>query len=119
MASHTTKLDSERTMAKATFGKESIHPMIAIFLICAMSLPAASFTRPAIVSYHAAKSEQERLEDFLRKDNPKADVFITPKGQSKKLKEYGWERVPFTWRGNEIWIQRKPVSDQRKMLESA
>lgn len=83
-----------------------------------MSLPAANFTHPAIISYHAAKSEQERLEDFLHKNNPGADVFITPRGQADKLREYGWERVPFTWRKNEIWIQRKPKSD-KKLGESA
>lgn len=100
--------------------------MIEAILICALSLPGASFTRPALVTYHQpavttyqmAKSEQERLEKFIRKNNPGADVFITPKGQTDKLHEYGWERVPFTWRGNEIWIQRKPKSDQ-KLMEAA
>lgn len=88
------------------------------FLVCALSLPSPSFTRPAIVSYQAAKSEEERLKDFIHKNDPDAEVFITPKGQEGKLKEHGFERLPFTWRGNEIWIQRKPRSDQ-KLLESA
>lgn len=81
---------------------------IIAFLICALSIPSTNFTHPAIVSYHAAKSEQESLEDFLHKNNPGAEIFIHPKPQKDKLKEVGFERVPFTWRGNEIWIKRKP-----------
>lgn len=83
------------------------------FLICALSLPASHFTRPAIISWFAAKSEKEQLEDFLHKNDPYSAVFITPKGQADKLKEHGWERVPFTWRDKEIWIQRKPRTDQQ------
>jgi hypothetical protein len=79
-----------------------------LFLTCALALPSANSTQPAIVSYQAAKSEQERLTDWLRKNNPGAEVFIHPEPQEEKLKEYGWERVPFTWRGNKIWIKRKP-----------
>lgn len=93
--------------------------MIAeVFLVCALALPAASHTRPPIISYHATKSEQERLENWIRKNNPDAEVFIHPEPQAERLKKHGWEKVPFTWRGNEIWIQRKPKSD-RKMMETA
>lgn len=90
-----------------------------VFLICAMALPASNFTRPAIVSWHAAKSEEEQLKDWLKKHDEIDDVFITPKGQRDKLKEYGWEQVPFTWKDNEIWIQRKPKTDQKLMGASA
>jgi len=91
--------------------------------MCALSLPSESFTRPAIVPYQMVKSEEEQLKYFERwfkKKNPDIeDVFITPKGQSDKLKEYGWERVPFTIHDKEIWIQRKPRSDEKKMETSA
>lgn len=93
--------------------------MTKLFLVCALCLPQAHFTRPAIVSYQTAKSEEEQLKDWLRKNNPDAEVFITPKGQADKLKEYGFEKVPFTWKGNEIWIQRKPKSDQKRLQECA
>lgn len=84
-----------------------------VFLVCALSLPALHHTRPAIVSHVMAKSEEERLVDWLRKNNPDADVFIHEKPHVEKLKENGFEQVPFTWRGNKIWIKRKPHTDQR------
>jgi hypothetical protein len=87
--------------------------MKELFLACALALPSANFTQPAVVSYQAAKSEQERLTDWLRKNNPGAEVFIHPEPQAGKLKDYGWEKVPFTWRGNQIWIKRKPKSDKK------
>ncbi len=89
------------------------------FLTCALALPAANHTRPAISYSSAMKDEVEKLKDFIHKNNPDAEIFITPHGQRDKLHEYGWERVPFNWRGNEIWIQRKPKSDQKRMEESA
>jgi hypothetical protein len=99
----------------------------ALFLSCALSLPSASFTRPAIVSWQAVKSEADQLNDFERwfkKNNPDIeDVYITPKGQEDKLKEYGYERAPWVWKGVdrdlEIWIQRKPKSDQKLIGVSA
>lgn len=93
--------------------------LIEAFLICALMLPSGSFTHPAIVSYQTAKSEEERLRDWIHKNNPGAEVFIHPNPQTDKLKEAGYEKVPFSWRGNQIWIQRKPKSDQKKMAESA
>lgn len=60
-----------------------------------------------------AQSEEQRLRNWIHKNNPGCEIFITPKGQAEKLKEYGWEKVPFMWRGNEIWIQRKPAEDKR------
>lgn len=66
-----------------------------------------------------AKGEVDRLKEWLRKNNPDAEVFITPEGQEEKLKQYGWERVPFRYRDQEIWIQRKPVTDHGKKLISA
>ena len=84
------------------------------FLTCALALPGVHFTRPTITPYHASKNEEEQLKDWLRKNNPDADIFITPKGQADKLKEHGWERVPFNWDGKEVWIQRKPRKDITK-----
>jgi hypothetical protein len=92
--------------------------VIEAFLICALALPAANYTQPPIVSWQAAKSEEDRLKDWLKKNHDVEDVFITPRGQSDKLKEYGWERVPFKWKDLEIWIQRKPRSDRKQLQES-
>lgn len=91
----------------------------AAFLVCALALPSTHFTRPAIVSWYAIRSEEDKLKAWIRKNNPGADVFITPKGEADKLREHGWEKAPFTWKDKEIWIQRKPKSDQRKLQESA
>lgn len=88
------------------------------FLICALAVPGTNYTRPPIVSWHLIKSEEDRLRDWLRKNNPDADVFIHPEPAVDRLKEDGWEHVPFTWRGNQIWIKRKPWSD-KKIKESA
>lgn len=86
---------------------------------CELSLPSTHFTHPTIIPYKSASNEEEQLKNWLKKHDEIEDVFITPKGQADKLKEYGWERVPFTHNGNEIWIQRKPKSDQKLMGESA
>lgn len=49
--------------------------------------------------------------EWIRKNNPDAEVFIHPTPQEDKLKEDGWERFPVTWKGEKIWIKRKPKSD--------
>lgn len=89
------------------------------FLLCALALPPSNFTRPPVVSHYAAKSEEQKLRDFIERNAPGAEVFIHPNPQRDRLKEYGWERVPFTWRGNDIWIKRKPASDDKKLGGSA
>lgn len=81
----------------------------------ALSAPAFNFTRPPLM----ASSEREQLIDWLRKNNPEADVFISPKVDEGKLKEQGWERVPFRWKDNEIWIQRKPPDVDMKKKHRA
>lgn len=88
------------------------------FLLCALAIPSSNFTRPTIVSYHAAKNEEDQVKDFIRDKDPYANVLITPKADPDRMKKEGWERVPFRWKDNEIWIQRKPRSDQ-KLGESA
>ena len=92
-----------------------------LFLTCALSLPSANATRPAIVSWHAARNEEDQLIDWMKKHNEIDDAFITPEGQENKLKEHGWERVPFTINGKQVWIQRKPKSDahQKRVQTSA
>ena len=89
------------------------------FLIAAMSLPATHHTRPRIVPYFTATDEEGKLIGWIRKHSPGAEVFIHPKPQEEKLREAGWERVPFTWNGKQIWIKRKPRSDTKKLLSSA
>lgn len=77
--------------------------LIGVFLIIAMAIGDGPFSRH--------DRERRRLEKFLRRNDPDAEIFFTEKGQEEKLKEYGWERVPFTWRGLEIWILRKHKPD--------
>lgn len=85
----------------------------ALFLICALSLPAAHSGHAQMTESNQIERELKRLRDFIHKNNPDAEVFITPKGQADKLKEHGYEKIPFTWRDQEIWIQRKPRPDTR------
>lgn len=87
-----------------------------VFLICALSLPASHFTHPPVVPWHM-DSDEDKLKEWLRKNNPDAEVFIHPNPQEGKLKEDGWERVPIVYRGKQIWIKRKPQSD-KKLLRS-
>lgn len=87
----------------------------AIFLVAALAVRPAFVpvaTPVAIRVYQMMKSEEERLRQFIDRYAPNAEVFIHPRPQKDKLKEAGFERVPWTWRGNEIWIQRKPKSDE-------
>lgn len=84
-----------------------------MFLICALSVPASHFTRPPIVPWQLANSEEDRLRDWIKKNNPNAEIYIHPNPQEGKLKELGWERIPFTWNGKQIWIQRKPKNDPK------
>lgn len=86
-----------------------------LFLICALSLPATHHSRPEITPWQMVRSEVDRLKDFIHKNNPDAEIFIHPEPQEEKLREYGWEKVPFTWRGNKIWIKRKPNPDVKHL----
>lgn len=79
----------------------------------ALAPPSPNFTRPPIVSYHMARSEEEQLVDWLKKNNPGVEVFIHPTPQEGKLKEWGWERFPATYKGKQIWIKRPPKSDHK------
>lgn len=93
--------------------------MIELFLICALSLPSVNFTHPTLISYHLVDREEEQLKDWLRKHQEIDDVFITPKGQADKLKEHGWEQLPFSINDKEVWIQRRPKSDKKTIRSSA
>lgn len=88
-------------------------------LICALSLPAASFNHPSIVSYQAIRNEEDILRDNLKKHPDILDVFITPEGTAKTLHDHGWSRAPFSINGKEVWIQRKPKSDLRPIQSAA
>lgn len=90
-----------------------------LFLTCALAAPAYNFTHVKLTEENHIQKEEEQLKEWLRKNNPDAEVFITPKGQTDRLKEHGYERVPFNWRGNEIWIRRKEISDRNAIEESA
>jgi hypothetical protein len=92
------------------------------FLICALALPSANFNRPSIVSWHAVRNEEDALRDGLRKHPEIDDVFITPEGTEDTLRDHGWSKAPFSINGKQVWIHRKPKSDQKydqKLLEAA
>jgi hypothetical protein len=86
------------------------------FLLCAMALPASHFTRPPMVHWQMAKSEEEQLRDWIRENNPDAQVHISP---APPEDEHRWERAPMTWNGNGIWIKPKPKTEQRMVGVSA
>lgn len=86
--------------------------MIELFLMCSLSLPAMSFTRPPMVVWFGS-NEEARLVAWLRKNNKDAEIFIHENPRVDKLKEYGYERIPFSYNNQQIWIRRKPVSDKR------
>lgn len=93
--------------------------MNELFLICALTLPSPHFTWPRLVSWQATESdEEERLIAWIRKNNPGAEVFIHPDPQEELLKDNHWEKLPFTHRGNKIWIKRK-AGDQKMLGASA
>lgn len=75
-------------------------------------------TRPAVVSWQAVKSDEEKIIAWIRKHN-EGEVFIHENPQEERLKNDGWERIPFTINGKQIWFKRKPVSDQKKLEECA
>lgn len=81
-----------------------------IFIICALALPSPHFTHAPMVAEQRNKDEIDKLHDFIHKIAPGAEITITPPDQ--EMPE--WERLPFTWRGLWIWIQRRPVSDLPK-----
>ena len=90
--------------------------MNPLFLMAALAAQPLGATGYQITPHMAANIFEERrqLEEWLRKNNPDAEIFIHPDPQVDKLEEAGFERVPFTWRGNKIWIRRKPHSDVYK-----
>lgn len=91
-----------------------------LFLICAMNLPPMAWNGPPRVkAIQMMDREEQRLRDWIHKNNPDADIFIYPNPQEETLKENGYERVPFTWRGNQIWIKRKPQSDKKMRVRVA
>lgn len=79
-----------------------------VFLVCALAVPSTYHSRP----WFASQDEKSKIVDWIRKWNPGSDVFIHPQPQEDKLKEDGWERFPATWKGEKIWIKRKPKSDR-------
>lgn len=82
------------------------------FLICALAVPAFNFPHVKLMEGNYIQKEEEQLKDWLRKNNPDAEIFIHPNPQEEKLKEYGWERVPFVYNDKQIWIRRKPAHDK-------
>jgi hypothetical protein len=84
-----------------------------LFLIMAMSLPSPHFTHPPLQCATAIDYERAKLEKFIHSYAPEAEVFIHENPQVDKLIDAGFERVPFTHRGAQIWIRRKEVSDKR------
>lgn len=98
--------------------------MIAeLFLVCALATPAANFPRVHMVEHNYIHDELEQLQEWIRQNNPGAEIHIVQgDGDSAILKKNGWERLPFSWRGCQVWIRRKPYTDEaptRAVEESA
>jgi hypothetical protein len=74
--------------------------MKSLFLICALALPAASFT-----TNNDWKKEYDMLITFIRERVPDAQIYI---GEDRKP-GIEWEKVPFTWRENYIYIKRPDI----------
>lgn len=92
--------------------------MMELFLVMTMALPSPHFTHPPLQCASAIDYERAKLEKFIRKNNPDAEVFIHRTPPEELLRKNGWERVPILWRNNQIWIRRKEISD-KKIKESA
>ena len=109
------------------------------FLICALSLPSlsarnhshfASIGKDHGVVFNAGSNqkppteleiahEEAKLKSWIRKNNPDCEIYIHEKPQAELLREHGYEKVPLLWRGQQIWIRRKPTSDQKLTQTSA
>lgn len=87
--------------------------MNPLFLVVALALPSPHFPHAPLVPYGMVETERERLEAFLRKNYPDANIFIHESPQREKLKEQGFFRVPFNYKWMEIWIQPKPKTDRK------
>ncbi len=80
----------------------------ALFLSCALALSPVSFDGESKVD------TIKRLRDYIQEHYPGAEMVIIPSEQPPP--SVGWEQVPLTWGGMEIWIKREPVSDKRRLL---
>lgn len=86
--------------------------MNELLLICALAVPSPHFTHPPLNNATAVDYERAKIEKFIHRYAPEAEIFIHERPQEDKLIEHGWERVPFTHRGAQIWIRRKEQSDK-------
>ena len=88
--------------------------MNALFLICALSLPATHYHLEITDDDRARIEEIRKIREFINKVHPGAGIVIVPPGSQddELLRDSGLERLPFTYRGDQIYIRRKPVSDK-------
>lgn len=93
------------------------------FLCVALSLPSVTSFAPMAKDWGIVwiagsdqtpnvVREEKKLKDWLKKGGAE-EVFIHPNPDRERLWEHGWEKVPFRWRDNDIWIRRKPNLQSR------
>lgn len=78
------------------------------FCSMALALPLTHFHLGGTPAHHHIIDEVVKIRDFIQKRAPGAKIWIGPEPKEPNA---GWERWPFTWRDQTIWIKRKPVSD--------
>lgn len=64
------------------------------------------------------EEEENMMRWFIWKRAPGADVIFVDDGQEPQ--GLGWEKLPFRFRGKQVWIKRKPISiHMEAILQSA
>jgi len=81
-----------------------------------LALPAIPF-RTEIEHNKRLTEELKELKVFIERHAPGAHIVVTI--DSSDFREAGFERLPFTWRGMNIWIKRTDVLDHHPSFEGA
>ncbi len=78
------------------------------FLIGALAL------RPVYVGEPETMNEwiqqYHELKNFIKRIHPNVDILITNSDEAPN--DPSWERLPFIWKKNSIWIKRRPFYDR-------
>lgn len=98
-------------------------PTIELFLICALSAQPAGAqgyqinpgVEIQVIRTINGHTDEEDIKKKIRRNGEIEDIYIHENPQADKMREHGWERLPFTWDNKQIWIKRTPKSDARKM----
>ena len=82
----------------------------AVILACALALPPGNFHFPIMADSFDIEAELKQIKAFIEKNSPGAEIIITV--YDTDLREEGLERLPFKWRGMNVWIKRATVYQQ-------